>query len=137
MASFWLQIQAVYERVRSRKSLYTALAPFTAPTVCTLHLDVVRKARVHRVPHSGPGAALAEAAGDRGDGGEEAKDSGAGAGAGGDGEGAVRLTLESYPEISQLPLEYQVGWTWNSCVSAWPVWAAAGDLRSGIITRLC
>ncbi len=100
--------QAIYDRVRSRQALYAALSPFTAPTVCTLHLEVVRKARTHRVPHSLPAADAVPA--DAGSvptaAGEDSREEAVGAD--GDAEGAVRLTLESYPEISQLPLEYQV-----------------------------
>jgi hypothetical protein len=109
-------VQAVHDRLKSRKALYVALAPYTAPTVCTLHLDAVRHARSQRLPHSLPAAASAgadEAPALSGAAASSVLGSGGGGGAAGGGaiadgdEAPVRLTLESYPEISQLPLEYQ------------------------------
>jgi hypothetical protein len=108
--------------VKTRRSLYTALSPFVAPTVCTLHLDVVRKARTQRIPHSESASASASggapsALSDGGDGADADTATSAAAapvddGVDGGEDAPVRLTLESYPEISQLPLEFQV------CVSA-------------------
>jgi hypothetical protein len=99
--------QGVYDKLQMRRSIYSALGPYIAPAVCTLHLDTVRKARQQRIPHSAAGVGGVDSRGDGADADAAAPDV-APAGDVDDADAPVRLRLESSPDIAQLPLEYQV-----------------------------
>lgn len=95
-------VQDVRDRVVSRKSVHSAIAPFVPPSVCTLHLDTVRKVRAYRVPHSG------KAGGDGKVVEEESSSLELPEGVPPSEEPPLRLSLEASPDFMQLPLEFQV-----------------------------
>jgi hypothetical protein len=100
----------VRDRVLSRKAVHGAITPFVPPSICTLHLDTVRKVRAYRVPHTskaGGDGKLAE---------EESSSLELPEGVPPSEEPPLRLSLEASPDFMQLPLEFQVCF-WNRVAS--------------------
>lgn len=100
--------QEIRDKVLTRKSVHGAVSPFVPPSICTLHLDTVKRIRQFRVPHGGGGVT---AAGERDPGDAKSREDVDGGGSVVSllpDEAPVRLSLESSPDFMQLPLEFQV-----------------------------
>lgn len=95
--------QEIRDKVLSRKAVHGAITPFVPPSVCTLHLETVRKVRAYRVPHSGKGGSDGKGEDDTA---SVATDTTSKTDA--SEEPPVRLSLEASPDFMQLPLEFQV-----------------------------
>lgn len=102
MALQWLLMQDIRDKVLSRKAVHAAIAPFVPPSVCTLHLDTVKRVRMYRIPHAAGGDKEASDAKSS----DAVSDEPSVASVGDD--APVRLSLEASPDFMQLPLEFQV-----------------------------